>query len=146
MSDFFSARSSTTNQVEDARDIYYRVTGETFDSVPVPRSVNGRVLRPNDVEFEDHADGTRTSGILKGLSLTSSNITGTVDADGGVGHLDWAFAVENSSYSDKEVRAEIQLPTGAVVSSVTHWYGGVERKTELDRKSTRLNSSHVSES
>jgi len=131
MSDFFSARSSTTNKVEDARDIYYRVTGETFDSVPAPRSVNGRVLRPNDVEFEDHADGTRTSGILKGLSLTSSNITGTVDADGGVGHLDWAFGVENSSYSDKEVRAEIQLPPGAVVSSVTHWYGGVERKTEF---------------
>ncbi len=131
MSDLFSARTSTTNQAEDARDTYYRVTGETFDSVPAPRSVNGRVLRGNDIEFEDHADGTRTSGILNGLSLTSSNITGTVDADGGVGHLDWTFAVENSSYSEKEIRAEIQLPPGAVVSSVTHWYAGVERKTEF---------------
>lgn len=129
LGEFFGA--DTPVKSDDARDIYYRVTGETFDSSPAPRSVNGRTIRQDDFEFEEHADGTRTGGILKGLSLTSSNLTGTVDADGGVGHLDWAFSVENSSDSDKEVRAEIQLPPGAVVSSVTHWYGGVERKTEF---------------
>ena len=130
MSDFFSARSAI-HKADEVRDIYYRVFGETFDSVPAPRSVNGRVIRQDDLEFEDHTDGTRTSGILKGLSLTSSNLSGSMDADGGVGHLDWAFAVENSSDSDKEIRAEIQLPPGAVVSNVTYWYGGVERKTEF---------------
>jgi len=127
--EFFSSESPV--KADEARDIYYRVTGETFDSSPAPRSVNGRVVRRNDVEFEEHADGTKTGGILKGLSLTSSNLSGTVDADAGVGHLNWIFTIENASDYAKEIRAEIQLPPGGVVSSVTHWYGGVERKTEF---------------
>jgi len=140
-SSFFSSKSSL-NKANEARDIYYRVTGETFDSSPAPR-VNGRVIRENDVEFEEHADGTRMGGILKGFTLTSSNVSGSVDADGGVGHLDWAFAIENSSDSGKEVRAEIQLPPGAVVSSVTQWYGGVERKMEFTGRSSVTPASTV---
>src|SRR5689334_7442692 len=118
-------------QADETRDVYYRVTGETFDSSPPPRIVNGRVVRRNDVEFEENADGTRTGGILKGLTLTSSNLSGTMDADGGVGHLDWTFAIENASDYAKQIRGEIQLPPGAVVSSVTHWYGSVEWKTQF---------------
>lgn len=123
-------------KAEEARDIYYRVTGERFDASPPPRRVNARLIRQDDFDFEESADGTKTGGILQGLSLSSSRIEGTVDADGGVGHLDWTVSFENNSDSDKEARAEIQLPPGAVVSSVTHWMAGVDEDAQFTGRSS----------
>ena len=123
-------------KADEAREIYYRVTGETFDASPPPRRVNTRLIRQDDFESEESADGTRTGGIIRGLSLSSSRIEGTVDADGGVGHLDWTFTFENNSDSDKEARAEIQLPPGAVVSGVTHWIGGVDDDAQFTGRSS----------
>jgi hypothetical protein len=136
LGDFLSSAGPVN--ADEARDIYYRVTGDTFDASPAPQSVNGRVILQNDVETDRGPDGTKINGILSGLSLTSSNISGSVDADGGVGHLDWAFEVGNSSYNDREVRAEIQLPPGAVVSSLTQSYGGVEREAEFTGRSPEI--------
>ncbi|HEX3249826.1 MAG TPA: hypothetical protein VHS05_10395 [Pyrinomonadaceae bacterium] len=136
LGEFFSSENSV--KADEARDIYYRVTGDTFDASPAPQSVNGRVILQNDVETDRSSDGTKISGILRGLSLTSSNISGSVDADGGVGQLNWAFEVENSFYNEKEVRAEIQLPPGAVVSSLTQSYGGVEREAEFTGRSPEI--------
>jgi hypothetical protein len=117
--------SETPVKADQARDIYYRVTGERFDTWPPPLRVNARVIRQDDFDFEESADGTRTDNILQGLSLSSSRIEGNVDADGGVGNLNWTFSFENDSDSIKEARAEIQLPPGAVVSGVTHWIGAL---------------------
>ena len=134
---FLADRFSSDNMVraDQARDIYYRVTGETYDSSPPPLRVNGDLIQQEEYEFEENADGTTTSGILKGLSLLSSNLDGNVDADGGVGNLNWTLNFENASDSDKEARAEIQLPPGAVVSGVTHWTAGVESETAFTGRS-----------
>ena len=120
-------------RVPEAREIYYRVTGQTFEAAPRPRNVNGRVIRENDFEARENPDGTRTPGILKGLILSRSSINGTVDPDGGVGKLVWTVAFQNTlnSARQREVRAEIQLPPGAVISDVSHWYAGLERKPEF---------------
>lgn len=123
--------SDSPIKADEVRDIYYRVTGETFDTSPAPGSVNGRAIFHNDVETELGHDGTKIDGISKGLFLTNSNISGNVDADGGVGNLEWAFTVQNSSEDNRPVWAEIQLPPGAVVSNVTYSYGGIEREAEL---------------
>lgn len=120
--------------VPEAREIYYRVTGETFDMSPPPRTVNGRMVR-DDFEFEESADGTKTTRVLKGLSLSKSKINGSVDADGGVSNLNWILDFENSSDSQREVRAEIQLPPGAVISDVTHWSRGEEQKAQFTGRS-----------
>jgi hypothetical protein len=124
-------------RIPEAREIYYRVTGQTFDTSPRPQNVNGRVIRENEFAFQENPDGTRTPGILKGLSLSRSSINGTVDADGGVGKLVWTLGFQNTSNSgrQREVRAEIQLPPGAVVSDVSHWYAGEEHKPEFFSRS-----------
>jgi len=114
-------------KADEARDIYYRVTGEPFDASPPPLRVNAKIIRQDDFEYR--------SGALKGLSLTSSNLDGNIDADGGVGHLNWTLGFENYSYSDKEARAEIQLPPGAVVSGVTQWIGDIENETQITGRS-----------
>jgi hypothetical protein len=114
-------------KADKAREIYYRVTGEPFEAATPPLRVNGKSILPYDVEFE--------RGTLKGLSLTSSNLDGTIDADGGVGHLNWALNFHNYSGSDKEARAEIQLPPGAVVTGVTQSIWGVETETEFTGRS-----------
>ncbi len=114
-------------KADEVRDIYYRVTGEPFDAAPPPLRVNAKIIRQDDFEYR--------SGTLKGLSLTSSNLDGSIDADGGVGHLNWTLAFENYSYSDMEARAEIQLPPGAVVSGVTQWIGNIENETQITGRS-----------
>ena len=117
-------------KADEARDIYYRVTGEPFDASPPPLRVNGKTIRQDDFEYR--------SGTLKGLSLSSSNLDGTIDADGGVGHLNWSLNFDNHSDSDKEARAEIQLPPGAVVTGVIQWIGGVETETQFTGRSDFL--------
>lgn len=114
-------------KAHEVRDIYYRVTGEPFDASPPPLRVNAKLIRQDDFEYR--------SGILKGLSLTGSNLDGTIDADGGVGHLNWALEFDNYSDSDKEARAEIQLPPGAVVTGVTQSIWGVETETQFTGRS-----------
>ena len=112
--------------VEEARRIYYRVTGETFDMSVPPRRVAGRFIPSDEFDYEDDQGGTRIGGKLKGLSLSDSKLDGTIDSDGGVGFLQWSLAFQNSTEHAHEVRAEIQLPPGSVVTRVTLWNGNRE--------------------
>ena len=129
LSDFFS--SNRPIKTDEVRDVYYRVTGETFDVSPPPRRVGSHQILQDDLELEERADGTATAGTVRSLWLSSSNLSGSFDADGGVGHLDWTLTFDNYSNQEREVRAEIQLPPGAVVSSLTQTSGGVDRATEF---------------
>lgn len=109
--------------VKQARQIYYRVTGETFDMSVPPQRVAGRFIPSDEFDYEDDQDGTRIGGKLKGLSLSNSKLEGTIDSDGGVGYLQWTLAFQNLSDNANEVRAKIQLPPGGVVTRVTLWDG-----------------------
>lgn len=104
--------------IEEARKVYYRVTGETFDMSLPPQRVAGHWVPQETFDFENDQGGTRIGGKLKGLSLSTSKLEGLIDADGGVGYLQWALAFKNDSEWPRQARAEIQLPPGAVVSSV----------------------------
>jgi hypothetical protein len=126
-------------KADEAREIYYRVTGEPFDALPPPRRVNAKTWQ-DDFEFEESADGSRREGILKRLSLSSSNLDGNIDADGGVGHLNWTLDFRNYSYTDREVRAEIQLPPGAVVSDVTQRAWGMDNEAQFTGRSNSMPS------
>jgi hypothetical protein len=123
-------------KTDEVREIYYRVTGENFDASPPPRRIGSRQILQPDLEIEEQNDGSRTTGIFKNLSLSSSNLNGSFDPDGGVGHLDWVLGFDNGSPLEREVRAEIQLPPGGVVSSVTQTVGSIERTTEFFGRST----------
>jgi len=135
---FLAELLSSRNAIKtsEVRDIYYRVTGETYDASPPPGKVGALWVRENNFEFEENADGTKTNAVYKDLSLSSSNLTGSFDPDGGVGHLDWTLTFEND-YAH-EVRAEIQLPPGGVVSSASQSYDGVEVVTDFVGRSPAL--------
>src|SRR5258705_9636626 len=101
---------------EEARKIYYRVTGETFDLLAPPDRVGGRVIPQETFDFDRDQGGKSITGKLRGLSLASSKIDGTVDPSGGVGYMEWTLVFRNESGEQREARAEVQLPPGGVVS------------------------------
>ncbi len=119
----------------DAQKIYYRVTGETFDVSVPPKRVGGRVIPNDTVDFDRDQGGSRIRGKLKGLSLTNSKLDAAVDANGGVGYMEWTLVFQNDSNEQREARAEVQLPPGGVVSRLTLWVNGEEREAAFAGRS-----------
>src|SRR5215217_573816 len=81
----------------EAQKIYYRVTGEAFDdTIPVERT-GVRVATRDTVNFDSNQGGEVVGGgKLAGLSLASSKLDGSVDADGGVGYMEWTLIFRNA--------------------------------------------------
>jgi len=119
LGDLFSTENPVS--IDEARKIYYRVTGETFDMSFPPRRVAGHVIPQQVFDYTNDQRGTRIGGKLKGLWLSNSKLEGTIDSDAGVGYLEWTLTFHNDSGRTKEARAEIQLPPGGVVTRVTQW-------------------------
>jgi hypothetical protein len=118
----------------EAQKIYYRVTGETFDTSQPPRRVGGSLIPQDEFDFDRDQGGEQITGKLKGLSLANSKINGSVDGDGGVGYMEWTLVFLNQSNWQREARTEIQLPPGAVVSRLTLWVNGEEREAAFAGK------------
>jgi hypothetical protein len=124
--DFLSYLFSVRDPVNstEAQQIYYRVTGETFDTSPPPKRNGKGLLSQDESDFDPDQDGVK---ILQGLSLAKSKIYTKVDANGGVAYTEWTLTFLNES-APREARAEVQLPPGAVVSRLTRWVNGEERE------------------
>ncbi|HYG82132.1 MAG TPA: VIT domain-containing protein [Pyrinomonadaceae bacterium] len=113
---------------QEAREIYYRLTGETFDTSRPPRRLKGQ-LRPEDTfDFDPDQGGTVIAGKVKGLSLSSSLMDGSVDADAALGYVEWTLTFKNVSDVQREARAQVRLPPGGVVSRLTLWVNGEPRE------------------
>ena len=113
---------------EEARKIYYRLTGETFNTRVPPRRLKGRWEPQDSFDFDPDQGGTVIAGKVKKLSLAGSRMDGSVDADAGVGYVEWTLLFKNDSASQQEARAQVQLPPGGVVSRLTLWVNGEERE------------------
>ena len=113
---------------EQARDIYYRVTGEPFNSVPPPRLAEPRTPLIEDAEFDSDVGGNAVNGIVRSVSLASSMMDSTVDPHGLTVYSEWTMEFRNTASVAREARAEIALPPGAVVSRLTLWVKGKERE------------------
>jgi hypothetical protein len=130
----FTLRSPVTPQ--EAQQIYYRVTGETFDASIPPKRVGVKLMSNDTIEFDRNQGGEQVGGgKLAGLSLASSKLEGNVDADGGVGYMEWTLVFRNDSDVPREARAEVQLPPGGVVSRLTLWVNGEEREAAFAGRS-----------
>ena len=118
----------------EAQQIYYRVTGETFDtSLPPPRSGRG-LIADDEWDFSSDRGVKKIDGTLKGLSLANSQIYTKADANGGVAYTEWTLVFSNEAAQSLEARAEVQLPPGAVVSRLTLWVNGEEREATFAGK------------
>lgn len=134
--DFIGYLLSMRNPVSpfEARKIYYRVTGETFDTSIPPRRAGPSLLPEDEIDFDRDQGDAEVGAKLRGLSLRSSRIDASADGDGGVGYMQWTMLFRNESTLQREARAEIQLPPGAVVSRLTLWVNGEEREAAFAGK------------
>lgn len=129
-----------------AREIYYRTTGRPFNSVPRTKLMAGGNLDApmpftefsggdsednywDDYYYWGYGDhdfaGETVGGVSRGISLTHSEMTGWVDPDEAIGHLQWAMDFKLKS-SAREVRAQILLPPHAVATGCKLVINGVE--------------------
>ncbi|MBY0550263.1 MAG: hypothetical protein K2W95_23500 [Candidatus Obscuribacterales bacterium] len=125
-----------------ARELYYRVKGKPFNSVPRPLGTQPDYW--DDYEYYRYLDytndfaGAAVGGVVQGLSLTDSKITGLVDADEAVAHLNWKMHFHNAKSTGTELRTQILLPPHAVVTGCSLWINGQECKAVFaTRESTR---------
>ncbi|MEN6309138.1 MAG: VIT domain-containing protein [Anaerohalosphaeraceae bacterium] len=111
---------------EKVRGVYYRVTGRTFNSVRPEKYWLGRTSFWID-EFDFDQGGDVVGGMLKNLSLVSSQMDATIHPEACTGYLEWIMVFQNDGImSEKEARCQIQLPPGGVVSRLTLWIDDVE--------------------
>ena len=121
-----------------ARTTYYLVTGRAFNTVPPPKLYAGRGRwRVLEEEFNWDSDqaGDAVAGRVKGLSLVNSRQDGSIDADAAMGYVEWTLEFRNVSALQREARAQIALPPGAVVSRLTLWIDGEEREAAFAGRS-----------
>jgi hypothetical protein len=136
-------------KVQQARDIFYKVTGKPFNSIAIPKTMRatiqhagtgnefGELNRGVEDEFDLDTDiaGEVVSGFARGLAVKVSTFSGTVDPDAALAEINWTFSFSNSSQYDREARAKVLLPAGAVVTKATVWVGGQEREAEIHVRS-----------
>jgi len=116
---------------EWARMVYYRVTGKPFNSVPPPLSKHQAAGRAvfNEFDWDAGLGGESVAGQVKGLSLVQSRMDGLCKADQGWAYVEWILEFQNDhERSQREARAQVQLPPGGVVSRLTLWVNGEERE------------------
>jgi hypothetical protein len=75
---------------EQARNIYYRLTGETFNTRIPPVRSGARWIPQDESAFDTDLGGTVVAGKVKGLSLADSRMDGSLDADAGLRRLSFA--------------------------------------------------------
>ena len=110
---------------EQARTIFYQVTGTPFNDRPAPKARTGRDWR---MRFDDDRGGAQVGRKVEGVALGSSQIDGSIDAAATTAYLEWTMVFKNASHEQQEGRGQIALPPGAVVSRVTLWIDGEERE------------------
>ncbi len=120
-----------SGDTEQARRVYYQVTGQVFNQQPVPLRANRRGWFVDDSVgffFDDAQGGEQVAGKVPGLSLAASRIDGVIESDAAVGYIEWTMVFDNVSRMEREARALIQLPRGAVVSRLTLWINDEEHE------------------
>jgi len=116
--------------VGHARQVFYRVTGRPFDSLPDPTRGRGSVLAAPRHWDDDQAlqAGEAVGTLLSGLSLAKSEIDGWVNGDAATAYFEWTLQFGNDRPFPQEARARLALPRGGCVTRLTLWVNGEERE------------------
>jgi hypothetical protein len=98
-------------------ELYFAVTGKPFSF---------REENTKDISYMPDDDFRRriVGEPVKGLSLIRSTLDGAVHPHTLSSTLNWTFVFKNDTSQAQEVRSEIMVPPGAVVTGLTLWRQG----------------------
>lgn len=115
---------------EQAREVYFRVTGQPFNHEPPPHMnhFSQRWDFLEDLEWDSGLGGDAVAGHVKGLSLHTSRVDAIVEPDAALAYYEWTMEFKNAGLQQREARAQILLPKGGVVSRLVLWVNGEERE------------------
>lgn len=116
---------------EQARRVYYQVFARPFNSVAPPKLYVGRArwsVIEDDFAWDNGQAGDEVAGRVKGLSLAGSRQDVIIEPDSGTAYCEWTIEFKNVAPRQREARAQMLLPPGAVVSRLTLWISGEERE------------------
>ena len=126
MNDFDQRRLATGPDA--ARALWYRVTGDTHDSVPPPWK-GGSWGFARNFTWDPDQGGTQVGGRVAGLALRSSRIDASMDADDAVAYLEWTLDIANDKqWQQHEARMSMALPPGGAITRATLWVNGEARE------------------
>lgn len=122
--------TGTPIDTEDARALYFRVTGKPFNAMPPPQRdfSRGGWQELNDFTWDSEQGGEAVGARVAGVSMSQSRLDGLVDANAGWCYTEWTLEFKNVAPVAREARAQIALPAGGTVSRLTLWVNGEERE------------------
>ncbi|MBC7476334.1 MAG: hypothetical protein H7263_18765 [Candidatus Sericytochromatia bacterium] len=126
--------SRNTLSPEKAREIYYQVTGKTFNTVAPPDSLKSRLQFSDNFIFDEDQAGDIVGGKLKKLGMSKSRLDGIIDQNAGIAYTEWTMVFKNSADFQQEARTQIKLSAGGTVSRLTLWINGQEREAAFGGK------------
>lgn len=130
------------NNSGNARELYYRVTGEAFNSRPLP--TGGLAARHRWFRFDEDLGGQQVGARVEGLSLAASRIDVAAASADSLAYTEWTLEVANAADVQNEARFTLAMPEGAVASRATLWVNGVPREASVaGRAETRAAYSKV---
>lgn len=113
----------------NARELYYRVSGEGFNARPLP--TGGLAERHRWLRFDGDRGGEQVGGRVEGLSLATSRIDVAAAAADNLAYTEWTLEVANAASVQNEARFTLAMPEGAVASRATLWVNGVAREASV---------------
>ncbi len=126
--------------VSTSRDLYFRVTGQSFSAVPRPAQARPWIFTPfNPQRFfrqDEDRGGTQVAGRIDGLSLAEGRIDWHCGQASGLTWGEWTLTFENTTSQAEEARCRIALPPGGFVSRVTLWVNGKPEEAAYSALST----------
>ena len=129
---------ATSVRPDEARALYYQVTGVPFNAVapPMVHQRSGGRFWDAGVTFDPDQGAPLVGGHVEGLTMASSRLDGSLDADAALAYLEWTLVFKNDANVQHEARVQIALPSGGVVSRLTLWINGEPQEAAFGPRST----------
>ncbi|HMA97725.1 MAG TPA: VIT domain-containing protein [Polyangiaceae bacterium] len=109
----------------EAKQVYYRVTGESAEEVLMKDST----ARERLTRWDPYRGSTRIGAVNGELELIESHLDGSFNGAAALGYAEWTMVFRNNATSEAaEARAQLRLPSGGVVSRATLWIDGEPRE------------------